>query len=58
MGELVIGFGFSNEDQARRLFVEAFGMTPRAYIESLAALGADSSEASARRWAGWMTEVS
>ncbi len=58
LGELFLGFGFSNEDQARRLFAEAFGLTPRAYVEGLASLGADSSEASARRWIGWMTEVS
>ncbi|NBW11465.1 MAG: hypothetical protein EBR82_25890 [Caulobacteraceae bacterium] len=58
LGDLAAGFGFSSEDQARRLFAEAFGMSPRAYVESLAALGTDSSEASARRWMGWMTEVS
>jgi AraC-like DNA-binding protein len=55
---LTARFGFSGEDQARRQFAEAFGVTPRAYIQSLAALGPNSGEAGARRWIGWMSEVS
>jgi AraC-like DNA-binding protein len=58
LADLTARFGFSNEDQARRQFAEAFGITPRAYLQSLAALGPASGEASYRRWIGWMSEVS
>jgi AraC-like DNA-binding protein len=58
LNELAAGLGFSGEDQARRQFTEAFGVTPKAYVQSLAALSPDSGEAGYRRWAGWMTEVS
>lgn len=55
---LIARFGFSGEDQARRQFTEAFGISPRAHVQSMATLGPDSGEAGYRRWIGWMTEVS
>jgi AraC-like DNA-binding protein len=58
LAELTARLGFSGEDQARRQFAEAFGIAPRAYVQSLLDLGPDSGEASHRRWIGWMTEVS
>lgn len=50
--------GFSTDEQARRQFTDAYGMAPRAYFESMAALAPDGAEASSLRWLGWMTEVS
>lgn len=58
LAELSVRLGFSGEDQARRQFSELFGVTPRAYVQSLVALGPDSGEAARQRWIGWMTEVS
>lgn len=58
MAELVARLGFSGEEQAKRSFTEAHGVTPRAYLQSLQVLVPDSGEASRRRWLGWMTEVS
>ncbi|CAN5380616.1 hypothetical protein BH10PSE2_BH10PSE2_17910 [soil metagenome] len=56
--DLAVRVGFGSDDQARRLFTEACGTDPKAYLDALTAMGPDSGGASAKRWAGWMTEVS
>lgn len=58
LADLVVRLGFSGEGQARRVFQEAFGLSPKEYLTAQAALDPVGTKASHRRWIGWMTEVS
>lgn len=56
--QLVGRLGFSGEGQARRVFEETVGLSPKAYLTAQAALDPVGATASHRRWVGWMTEIS
>ncbi len=58
LAELVLRLGFSGEGQARRVFQEAFGLSPREYLAAQNAVDPVGTKVSHRRWIGWMTEVS
>lgn len=50
--------GFADERQMKRLFSEAFGVSPSIYRAEVAMTAPDDLSDARRRWQGWMTEVS
>lgn len=50
--------GFADERQMKRLFTEAFGVSPSAYRSDVAKTAPHDLSDARRRWQGWMTEVS
>lgn len=50
--------GFADERQMKRLFSEAFGVSPNTYRSEVAKTAPDDLSDARRRWQGWMTEVS
>lgn len=55
--EMARTFGFADEAQLVRLFLETYGISPQAYRESVERSEPHGPADSRRRWVGWMTEI-
>lgn len=58
LSALALAHGFTDESHLNRRFKQAYGRPAGAYRRSVAETGEDAVAAAARRWAGWMVEVS
>lgn len=58
LSALAVAHGFTDESHLNRRFKQAYGQPAGAFRRSVAEIGEDGVAVAARRWAGWMIEVS